>query len=461
MSQNPRMSRPSRSDHQKTEHTESFEERIDLLFEELSFAIQWQRPSILLGFYESEYMRGLAELALEKRLANIGQQVVQFKVDEKHFDIPLLLSQRPDREHSVYSITGLCQGGGKEGANAYRALNMRREYFVDYAIRLIIWLAKDEVIELSRQAPDFWAFRHRVVEFNDSSDQEYLAISAKQSIEGGQGFLDQLENLDEQIEQNEALLHKLPRQAGSLARRMELLFTLATLYRAKQAYAQSIRRSKQGIGIARQLNNTALLAKLWGNLGVVYLAMDQLAKAIRAFWKAIRIDLQNSSLWIGLGQTYLAQDRLKAARNVFKKATGVNPQDANAWINLGHAFRIEKRYSDAIIAYQQAIRLDLQNPSANSLLVACYRLSGKNELAEDQTELTRSIMENGTEYNRAIFESVCGNTREALELLTLALEKRQVGAHWVHHDPNLDFIRNDPGFEKAVSVGDLNLKDNE
>jgi tetratricopeptide (TPR) repeat protein len=455
------MSRPSKSDHKKPEHTESFEERIDLLFEELSFAIQWQRPSILLVFYESEYLRGRAELALEKRLAKIGQQVVQFRVDERHFDIPLLLSQRPDQDCSVYSVTGLCRGGGKEGANAYRALNMRREYFVDHAIRVIIWLAKGEAIELSRHAPDFWAFRHRVVEFNDASDLEYLAIPANELSEGSQGFPDQPGNLDEQIEQNEALIRKLPKQAESLASHLELLSTLASLYRAKHAYDQSIRRSKQGIVIAKQLNNTALLAKLWGNLGAVHLDMDQFAKAIRAFWKAIRIDPKDSSLWIGLGRTYFVQGRLEAARKIFKRATKVNPQDANAWINLGHVFRIEKRFSDAIIAFQQATQLDLQNPSANSSLVACYRLLGKDDLAEEQIKLTRKIMENETEYNKAIFESVCGNTIEAIELLNIALEKKQAGVNWVRHDPNLDFIRDDPGFGKLLGLGDLISRNNE
>ena len=85
-------------------------------------------------------------------------------MDESHFDIPLLLSQRPERDRSVFSVTGLARGGGKAGANAYRALNIRREYFVDYAIRVVIWLARDEAMALSRHAPDFWAFRRRVVD---------------------------------------------------------------------------------------------------------------------------------------------------------------------------------------------------------------------------------------------------------------------------------------------------------
>ena len=151
------------------ETSEAFVERIDLLFEELSFAIRWKRPSILLVFYELENIRDRAERALEERLTEIGQRLVQVKVDKKTFDIPLLLSRRPAWDQSVYSVNGLSSGGGKAGANAYRALNMRREYFVDYSIRVIIWLAGNEAIELSRHAPDFWAFRHRVVELYDSN----------------------------------------------------------------------------------------------------------------------------------------------------------------------------------------------------------------------------------------------------------------------------------------------------
>ena len=323
------MKRPSESDLTKPEQVESFEERIALLFEELSFAIQWQRPSILLAFSESKYLRETAELVLERHLAGIGQQVVQYKVDEKHFDIPLLLSQRPDRDRSVYFVTGLFRGGGKESANAYRALNMRREYFVDYSIRAIIWLTKGEAIELSRHAPDFWAFRHRVVEFYDPLDSEFRSISLTEVSEGGQGSLGQTKDLAERIKLAEALIKKLPKQANFFSRRLDLFSELASLYQEKHAYDQSIRRLKQGIAIAKQLNNVALLAKFWGNLGSIYQGLGQPTRAIRAYWKAIRFDSQDASLWSGLGLTYLIQGRVESARSVFKKATKVNARDEN------------------------------------------------------------------------------------------------------------------------------------
>jgi tetratricopeptide (TPR) repeat protein len=406
----------SRTARKLPDYTNLLEERVDLLFDELSFAIQWQRPSILLVFYESEHERDTVELALEKRLAEIGQQVTQFRVDEEHFDIPRLLSQYPDRDRSVFSVISLSRGGGKGGANAYRALNIRREYFVDFAIRVIIWLTTDEAIELSRHAPDFWAFRHRVVELSNSLESDRQSIPANELPERAQGVPDQPEALDEQIEQSEASIANLPNRAETISMRLDLLLTLASLYQAKEAYDQSIHRLKQGLEIARLVNDPGLLAKYWGQMGSVYLDLDRLNSAVRAYKKAIRF----------------------------------TPNDASLWIGLGHVYRMEERLSDAIIAYQQAIRLDPQNSSANSSAVACYRLLGKDDLVEKQRNLVLPNMENEAEYNKAVFESVSGNTSKAIDLLAIALEKNQAGLNELRRDLNLDFIRADPEYRKLL-----------
>ena len=149
-------------------HLGHFAEQVKILSDELESAIRWQRPSILLAVYESKHICTNARTALKNSLADIGQSVYNFRVNEKRFDVPLALSQHPDRENTVFFITGLRSGGGKGGHNAYRALNLRREYLVDYQIRAVFWLTISESIDLPRCAPDFWAFRHRVIEFIDS-----------------------------------------------------------------------------------------------------------------------------------------------------------------------------------------------------------------------------------------------------------------------------------------------------
>ena len=344
---------PSQPDQTRPGPSESFAERIDQLFEELSFAFQQQRPSILLVFYESELVRERAESALEKRLAEKGWPLAPFGVDESHFDIPMLLSQHPERQRSVFSVTGLSRGGGKENANAYRALNMRREYFVDYAIRVIIWLGGEEAVALSRHAPDFWAFRHRVVEFNDPVEPEQPEISADEWNQAAPGLPARPAALDEQIALLETGLADLPEQAEASTRRLELLFRLAGLYHAKKAYARSIQCLQQGKDIARQMNDTGWLAAFWGSLGLVYQDVGQPLRAVRAGRKAVRL----------------------------------NPRAAGLWSNLGHLYHVEERFSDAIIAYKEAIRLDPHHLSANAGLLACTRRLGKSSLVKKQKNL--------------------------------------------------------------------------
>ena len=47
---------------------ETFDERVEILAKELELAIQWNRPSILLVVYNSEYVRTDVESAIENFL---------------------------------------------------------------------------------------------------------------------------------------------------------------------------------------------------------------------------------------------------------------------------------------------------------------------------------------------------------------------------------------------------------
>jgi len=55
------------------------------------------------------------------------------------------------------------------------------------------------------------------------------------------------------------------------------------------------------------------------------------------------------------------------------------------------------------------------------------------------------------EYDRACFAAICGNPDEAIELLKIALEKKQTSLDWVRRDPDLDFIRDDRRFKTLIA----------
>jgi hypothetical protein len=145
----------------------SIEERVNIIQEELSLGIQWDRPSLIVIIYRSEHIKNHIQSLLSKRLEKSGQTVFFFSVDKLHYDIPLEMINHSQHEKAVYFVSGLRWGGGRGYSNAFRALNMHREYLIDGNIRAVFWLPPKEAKQLSRFAPDFWAFRHKVMEFSE------------------------------------------------------------------------------------------------------------------------------------------------------------------------------------------------------------------------------------------------------------------------------------------------------
>ncbi len=150
---------------QRLKSQESFEEAVDTLFEELQLAIQWGRPSILLAVVPAGKTRERAQELLSGQLRGIGQSARQFRVSARRFDVVWELLALPHRERTVFFVEGLSRGGGMQGQNAFKSLNIRRELLVDHQVRVVLWLTPAEAGALPARAPDFWAFRHRVIEF--------------------------------------------------------------------------------------------------------------------------------------------------------------------------------------------------------------------------------------------------------------------------------------------------------
>ena len=146
---------------------DTFEERVNIVLDELSLGIQWERPSLILVVYRSEQIKNLVQTIFTKSLGKSGQAVLHYAVDKQHYDIPLELLEHPRHEQAVFFVSGLRWGGGRGYSNAYRALNMHREYLVEGKIKALFWLTKNEAKQITRFSPDFWAFRHKVVEFLD------------------------------------------------------------------------------------------------------------------------------------------------------------------------------------------------------------------------------------------------------------------------------------------------------
>ena len=204
---------------------EPLEDRIDILFHELELATKWQRPSVLLAIYSSDYVRMDADIALENRLHNLGQTTYHIKVNNQvDADVSGLISELTNINNVVFFVEGLRWGAGPDDACAYRNLNKSREFFVENQVRVVFWLTENEAIDLAHFAPDYWSFRHRVIEFIDSPTPDQIGPHMLESTWRGSGdFTDSIEDLDAKISLRTALLDDLPNGSESTSARANLL----------------------------------------------------------------------------------------------------------------------------------------------------------------------------------------------------------------------------------------------
>lgn len=384
----------------------SLEDRVAILFEELVMAIKWGRPSILLAVYKSEFIRAEAEASLEEKLAKVGQVVYRLQINVERFDILPFLSRHPRRKKTIFYISGLRRGGGRGGQNAYRALNIRREFLVDNSIRTVLWLTEAEGIDLPLHAPDFWAFRHRVIEFRDLPSPEHIVLLPEGLVWHDWEPYSFGEEVDARTALRESLLDELPARDESQEARANLLYTLAYLNWAKGESEKSIDLLNQGLGIAQSLSLPAMQsrflvglgniyhglkqmnkaisscrkasaldpadAKPWSNLGSIYRDMGETREAIKACTKAIELNPKDARPWNILGNVYLDLGHLEEAIPAYMKAIELDPRDARPWIDLGCVYRERGRIKDAIDAFNKAVKLNPRDAAIWNRLGGVY-----------------------------------------------------------------------------------------
>lgn len=437
----------------RTELDEPFAERVDRLARELELAIRWDRPSILLAVYSSMYVVSDAAAALEAQLREGGQQVVWVRVSgEADADIPLRLAEHPQRNGAVFFVSGL-QWGGK---TALRALNIRREYFVDQRLRAVFWLTENEAVAIAREAPDFWAFRHRVVEFVEPPEPDLAATVAREIAWRDFEGRTLREDTQAKIALREALLADLPESDETLAARAELQYTLGGLYWADRQYERAVKSVNAALEAAQRTDSTRLEAGCHNALGIFYTTLGRYEEAIAEYQRAIELDRQSPYPYNGLGNVYYALGRHEEAITAYQRAIELDPKLASPHYGLGNAYDALGHHDDAIAEFRRAIELDPQDAYPHNGLGNVYYILGHYEeaVAEFQRALELDPKFAPAYFNWALAEVRRNNVDAALEQLkrAIALEPEEA-IERARKASEFDSIRHDPRFQALVGGG--------
>ncbi len=146
-------------------YSKALKEGISSLMDEIKLAFQWSRPSILVAVHSGGVGQEKARAQLKKEIEALNLKVQAIETDKENLDVIQSILKSPQRNKTVFFVSGIGKNSDSEKRDIYRALNFHREILVENRIVLVLWLAVREAAEIPHLAPDFWAFRHRVVEF--------------------------------------------------------------------------------------------------------------------------------------------------------------------------------------------------------------------------------------------------------------------------------------------------------
>lgn len=337
--------------------TASFNERLDILTEELELAVKWQRPCILLVVYSSEYVRADVETALENCLIDLGQKSVHLSVQDRDPDeVVPYFREFKDPAHVVYLIDGLRWGRGDD-ERAYSTLSLQREYFVERRIRAVFWLTQSEIAKLARTAPDFWGYRQRVVEFVESPRAEEVLRQALDSAWQGTGeYAAEYEDTDAKISLRESLLTDLPKGEEAISIRANLLLTLGVLNWRNGDFEKADEQLQEALQIATKLQDNWFEAECFNALALIKSSTHHIDEAIDAYKQAIQLAPGQIFAWNNLGNLCAKIGRNDEAMIAFRKALEGNPRDPIAWNGLGSLHFKIGYADDAIAAHRKAIQ---------------------------------------------------------------------------------------------------------
>lgn len=341
--------------------------REDILFSELELSIRWNRPSLLFAVYDSQETRRQVTRRLTRRLKRLGQRCVNFSITPARADIPLALLSQPAREQTVFMVYSLRQAGVVFTANPYKSLNIRRENLVEARIRAVFWLTEAEAVQIARLAPDFWAFRHRVVDF--------LSTSVSGSMPGGLPPAD----LDAKITYRQQLLDDLESSTWPDAYNLNL--SLGNLYSQKADLQQAVAHLAAAANLAQSVGDSSRQFNALLSLGIVLGQGGQLEAAFDALQQAAACNPSSPLPQMQMSALHLSTGQADAALHQARQCVQQFPHDSQAWTHLGWVLGALGYFDTAFEACQRVLTLNADDARAWYQLGMLHSMRAETSLA--------------------------------------------------------------------------------
>lgn len=338
-----------------------FEKQIQELMQEIELSSQWGQAIILFALYRSRHTIKDAEDLLETRINTLGKKLHAIQISPITSNV-LPTIRAVDTQKHIFTITDISNGSGDDQADAYRFLNLYREYFLEENLRCIFWLTEEEMQELALHAPDFWAFRHRVVDF-------YKIRATPKSATNFQG-LDWLEwewggdESDYQaaiIYREEILGSLLEEGEGASFLATNLYAEIAGLNLQDEQNDLALEAIQKAIALLPKGVDAHFAVKLYRGKALILIQKKEYEAAYKTLQENAVDNAENSTTSYILAKSSRLGGRRTQGLKHIKKALSLNPEEAAYWNEAGNIYSDLGRVDAALDSYQKAIELNPGN----------------------------------------------------------------------------------------------------
>ncbi|MFN2121104.1 MAG: tetratricopeptide repeat protein [Anaerolineales bacterium] len=420
----------------KPRHGKSFGENLDILFNEIVLAAQWGRPSLLLAVNKSTLGQEKAEQALEARLKERGMEIARIVVNEQRFDVADVILRRG--AEPVYFVSNLNWGGGDDGSRAFHGLNLKRELFVEHRIRAVFWLTNAEAVNLAKHAPDFWAFRHRVVEFISPRGKGSIKLPSGVLLWDQQTAVDIFDSPQAAIRARQELLEKLPDNPESLSARVELHYSIAYLRWAVGDETGASEALAAGLELAGGHDLPELRSRLLNATGILRYGAGEFDEALDQFSQGIRLRPSSTSLLVNYAAASCMVGRKQEAMQIGQKVLAARAPHAESLQRLAYVQAAVGRANEAIRTVQKAIESAPTVWRFHATLAVLYTIVDRLDETRRELEEARKVAgTNASWYLDIIQAAVAGEADEPYRLLRSAVQAKHLTRVDIGRDANL------------------------
>ena len=164
-------------------------------------------------------------------------------------------------------------------------------------------------MKLAHAAPDFWAHRHRVIEFVEAPQAEQvLQEDAGFDLAGRPANMPPSPKIrTPRSPLRESLLTELPDGEESNSARGNLLLTLGILNWRKGDFEKADEQLQEALRIASRMGNNWFEAECFNALALIKSSTDRIDEAIEAYKQAIQLAPDQIFVWNNLGNSVRAR----------------------------------------------------------------------------------------------------------------------------------------------------------